>query len=291
MVWKIIKKIIFFLYFHIQEVLSDSRECGSQVAFPGDSPMIREGSLECSSPIRVVITNVTCMQHCKSMKWTQNAIKYRETITKKIFSVNNTKRNQHTRVTHYYLRDQFCQNQNYLLGRTWFSCSVYSFYSEQAEFKSSAVEQLLHLLRWCGWVTWPVPKKHGGPISASTQFSFWKIYFCISFQKEVKFTNMIDHILYVYCVFLLFFHSIYIPQHILKANKTIKAIFLFWTYCHSLHLQEYAGVIPPNCSVSIDLGSCSGVLLKVKSSPPLVTCQNDNHSPGPWPGRHTFSDL
>ena len=27
-------------------------------------------------------------------------------------------------------------------GRTWFSCSLYSFYSEQAEQKSSALEHL-----------------------------------------------------------------------------------------------------------------------------------------------------
>ena len=65
-------------------------------------------------------------------------------------------------------------------------------------------------------VTWPVLKKHGGPISASTPYSFWKIYFCISFQKEVKFTNMTDNILYVYCVFLLFFDSIYPTAHSCK---------------------------------------------------------------------------
>ena len=30
----------------------------------------------------------------------------------------------------------------FYMGQTWFSCSVYSFYSEQAELKSSAAEQL-----------------------------------------------------------------------------------------------------------------------------------------------------
>ena len=34
----------FFLCFHIREVLSHSRECGSRAAFPGGSRMIREGS-------------------------------------------------------------------------------------------------------------------------------------------------------------------------------------------------------------------------------------------------------
>ena len=38
------KKIFFFLYFHIREVLSHSRECGRRAAFPGGSRMIREGS-------------------------------------------------------------------------------------------------------------------------------------------------------------------------------------------------------------------------------------------------------
>ena len=38
------KKKNFFLYFHIREVLSHSRECGSWAAFPGGSRMIREGS-------------------------------------------------------------------------------------------------------------------------------------------------------------------------------------------------------------------------------------------------------
>ena len=39
------KKIFFFvLFFHIQEVLSHSRECKSWAAFPGGSRMIREGS-------------------------------------------------------------------------------------------------------------------------------------------------------------------------------------------------------------------------------------------------------
>ena len=42
------KKKKFFLYFHIREVLSHSRECGSWAAFPGGSRMIREGSHVCS---------------------------------------------------------------------------------------------------------------------------------------------------------------------------------------------------------------------------------------------------
>ena len=42
--WYVKKKKIFFLYFHIREVLSHSRECGSWAAFPGGSRMIREGS-------------------------------------------------------------------------------------------------------------------------------------------------------------------------------------------------------------------------------------------------------
>ena len=94
------------------------------------------------------------------------------------------------------------------------------FYSEHAELKSSAAEQLSRSTPDYSTpeggvvgITWPVLKKHGGPISASTRISFWKIYFCISFQTEVKFTNMIDNILYFYCVFLLFFRSIYPTEH------------------------------------------------------------------------------
>ena len=51
-------------------------------------------------------------------------------------------------------------------GQTWFSCSLYSFHSEQAEQKSSALEHLCwrtleYSIFWCGadrTVTWPVPK-------------------------------------------------------------------------------------------------------------------------------------
>ena len=56
MVWKKKKKnffffffFFFFLYFHIWEVLSHCRECGSRVAFLGGSRMIREGSHVCDS--------------------------------------------------------------------------------------------------------------------------------------------------------------------------------------------------------------------------------------------------
>ena len=53
------------------------------------------------------------------------------------------------------------------LGQTWFSCSLYSFYSEQAEQKSSALEHLCwrtpEFSVFGGGadrtVTWPVPKK------------------------------------------------------------------------------------------------------------------------------------
>ena len=53
------------------------------------------------------------------------------------------------------------------LGQTWFSCSLYSFHSEQAEQKSSALEHLCwrtpeySVFRGGAdrTVTWPVPKK------------------------------------------------------------------------------------------------------------------------------------
>ena len=42
------KKEFYFLYFHIREVFSHSRECGSRAAFPGGSQMIQEGSHACN---------------------------------------------------------------------------------------------------------------------------------------------------------------------------------------------------------------------------------------------------
>ena len=63
------------------------------------------------------------------------------------------------------------------LGQTWFSCSLYSFHSEQAEQKSSVLEHLC-------WrtpeysvfrggvdrtVTWPVPKQDGGALLACVE--------------------------------------------------------------------------------------------------------------------------
>ena len=62
-------------------------------------------------------------------------------------------------------------------GQTWFSCSIYSFHSEQAEQKSSVLEHLC-------WrtpeysvfqggvdrtVTWPVPKQDGGALPACVE--------------------------------------------------------------------------------------------------------------------------
>ena len=73
----------------------------------------------------------------------------------------------------------------------------------------------------------------------------WSSGFCISFQNEDRFTSMIGIILFVYCVFLLL--AIFFTRS------------LFCIYCHShdLHqsMQEYSKV----CSVSLDLGGCSGV--------------------------------
>ena len=71
----------------------------------------------------------------------------------------------------------YCLNEMVLLGWTWFSCSLYSFYSKQAEQKSSALEQLY----WCTpaysvfrsgvgrTVTWSVPKQDGGALPACTE--------------------------------------------------------------------------------------------------------------------------
>ena len=72
------------------------------------------------------------------------------------------------------------RSQKYVLvdlGQTWFSCSLYSFHSEQAEQKTSALEHLC-------WrtpeysvfrggvdrtVTWPVPKQDGGTLFACVE--------------------------------------------------------------------------------------------------------------------------
>ena len=48
------KKKKIFLYFHIREVLSHSRECGSRAASPGGSRMIREGSHVCFSVMQTI---------------------------------------------------------------------------------------------------------------------------------------------------------------------------------------------------------------------------------------------
>ena len=63
------------------------------------------------------------------------------------------------------------------LEQTWFSCSLYSFYSEQAEQKSSALEHLCwrapeySVLRGGvdRTVTWPVPKQDGGSLPSCTE--------------------------------------------------------------------------------------------------------------------------
>ena len=59
------------------------------------------------------------------------------------------------------------QNSRINKGQTWFSCSLYSFHSEQAEQKSSALEHLCWLTPEYSvfrggadrTVTWPAPKK------------------------------------------------------------------------------------------------------------------------------------
>ena len=85
-------------------------------------------------------------------------------------------------------------NYTRLLGQTWFSCSLYSFHSEQAEQKLSALEHLCwrtpeYSIFQGGadrTVTWPVPKYNGGPLPTlywdifqsfpigSENYSYWK---------------------------------------------------------------------------------------------------------------------
>ena len=63
------------------------------------------------------------------------------------------------------------------LGQTCFSCSLYSFHSEQAEQKSSALEHLCWRTREYSFfrggvdrtVTWPVPKEDGGTLPACVE--------------------------------------------------------------------------------------------------------------------------
>ena len=78
--------------------------------------------------------------------------------------------------------------------QTWFSCSLCSFDSEQAEQKLSALEHLCcrtseySIFKGCvdRTVTWPVPKQYGGALSTlswdifqsfpigSDNYSYWK---------------------------------------------------------------------------------------------------------------------
>ena len=68
----------------------------------------------------------------------------------------------------------------FALGQTWFSCSLYSFHSEQAEQKSSALEHLcsctLEYSIFRGGVdrtvTWPIPKQDGRALSTL----YWDIF-------------------------------------------------------------------------------------------------------------------
>ena len=74
-------------------------------------------------------------------------------------------------------------------GWTWFSCSHYSFYSEQAAQKSSALS--LEHLCWSTLVysifrggvvrtvTWPVPKQDGGTLPAWDIFSVFRLILII----------------------------------------------------------------------------------------------------------------
>ena len=63
------------------------------------------------------------------------------------------------------------------LGQTWFSCSLYSFHSEQAERKSSVLEHLCwHTPEYSVFrggvdrtVMWPVPKQDGGALPACVE--------------------------------------------------------------------------------------------------------------------------
>ena len=64
MVWK--KKIFFFLYFHIREVLSHSWEGGSLAAFLGGSQIIREGS-------HVWVYDIKAGR-CSQLKWGHDAL-------------------------------------------------------------------------------------------------------------------------------------------------------------------------------------------------------------------------
>ena len=96
-------------------------------------------------------------------------------------------------------------------GRTWFSCSICSFTSEQAEHKSSAAEQR------CPSVLRSIPSSEVVWLAQSYDLFrknmadrfllllryFLKDIFCISFPKGVRFTSMTDIILIIYCVFLL----------------------------------------------------------------------------------------
>ena len=101
-----------------------------------------------------------------------------------------------------------------LLGRTWFSCSLYSFHCEQAEQKSS---MLLHqrwrkpeysIFRDCIYriVRWPVPKQGGGALPTL----YWDIFrpFQIDSDNHSYWKNMgISRMdwKHVYFVILFFF--------------------------------------------------------------------------------------
>ena len=76
------KKSVFFflLYFHIREVLSHSRECGSWAAFPGGSRMIREGSHVCN-----------CMNEhvrLRDHKWHNSKVSFSITFREQIWWVS-----------------------------------------------------------------------------------------------------------------------------------------------------------------------------------------------------------